>query len=194
MKSIVAAPHPRCSNACYTLGILEYPRTGTGLSMKSTSRETVPPEKLLSALAMQFRGTRDESARQRIAASYALVRRHGRFFSFRSPPRPDARCNSFVKMQFTERNENNGGQKAGFELCDGSLGKPQKRFLTPFLSFSFWPKCGKKQRAAMRKPPYRTSQGSTPPSGKPAKDFRVRSGSLSTAARYYPEGVTAQSQ
>src|SRR5260370_11035466 len=73
MKSIVAAPHPRWSNACYTLGILEYPRTGTGLSMKSTSRETVPPEKLLSALAMQFRGTRDESARQRIAASYALA-------------------------------------------------------------------------------------------------------------------------
>jgi hypothetical protein len=41
--------------------------------MKHTRRKTVPPDKLLGVLAMQFRGTRDDSTRTGIAKSYSVA-------------------------------------------------------------------------------------------------------------------------
>jgi hypothetical protein len=37
------------------------------------TRTTLPPEKRLGVLAMEFRGARDETARRRIADSYSLA-------------------------------------------------------------------------------------------------------------------------
>jgi hypothetical protein len=41
--------------------------------MKRTRLKTVPPDKLLGVLAMQFRGTRDDTARMGIAKSYSVA-------------------------------------------------------------------------------------------------------------------------
>jgi hypothetical protein len=41
--------------------------------MKQTRRKEVPPDKRLGVLAMQFRGTKDETARQEIAKSYSAA-------------------------------------------------------------------------------------------------------------------------
>jgi hypothetical protein len=41
--------------------------------MKHIRRGSVPPQELLGVLAMQFRGTRDETARTGIAKSYSVA-------------------------------------------------------------------------------------------------------------------------